>query len=165
MILGLSVAAFTTVHVLISLIAIAAGLAALVEMLRGRFPSALTAVFLTFTILTSVTGFFFHSKAIGPPHIVGVISLVVLAASLFAFYVRRNLGIWRKVYVGTAILALYLNVFVLVVQSFAKLAPLKALAPTQTEPPFAAAQGVVLVAFIVLGVLAVRRSRPTLSVV
>jgi hypothetical protein len=160
MILELSLGAFTAVHVVISLLAILSGFATLFEMLRGRFPRILTAVFLTTTIATSATGFFFHSKAIGPPHIVGAISLVVLAFAAFAFYGRKALGHWRVVYVVSAVLALYFNVFVGVVQAFAKLAPLKALAPTQTEPPFAIAQGVTLLLFIVLGVLAARRSRP-----
>jgi uncharacterized membrane protein len=97
MILGMSVAAFTTLHVLISLVAIASGLIVLLEMIGNRRLDGLTAFFLATTVLTSVTGFFFHSKAIGPPHIVGVISLVVLAASLFALYVRKLAGIWRPV--------------------------------------------------------------------
>jgi hypothetical protein len=125
-------------------------------MLRGRFPPRLTAVFLATTVATSAGGFAFHSKAIGPPHIVGAISLVVLALSLFAFYGRKALGRWRVVYVVSAVLALYFNLFVAMVQAFAKIAPLKALAPTQTEPPFAIAQGVTLLVFIGLGVLAAR---------
>lgn len=157
MILGLSVDAFTTLHVIISLVAIAAGLIALIEMLRGRFPAGLTAIFLVTTIATSVTGFFFHSKAFGPPHAVGVLSLIILAASLLAYYSRKLTGRWRGIYIGTAVAALYFNCFVLVVQAFAKLPPLTALAPTQTEPPFAIAQGLTLVLFVVLGVLAVRR--------
>jgi uncharacterized membrane protein len=159
MILGLSVAAFTTLHVIISLIAIAAGLVALAYMLKGRFPEPLTALFLVTTIATSVTGFFFHSKSFGPPHIVGVISLVILAVTVFAIYVRKLAGVWRPVYVGTAVAALYFNCFVGVVQSFQKLPPLNALAPTGTEPPFAVAQGLTLLLFIALGVLAARRRR------
>jgi uncharacterized membrane protein len=160
MILGMSVEAFTTLHVIISLVAIAAGLVVVLAMLGNRRLDGLTAFFLATTILTSVTGFFFHSKAIGPPHIVGVISLVVLAASLFALYVRKLAGVWRPVYVVTAVLALYLNCFVLVVQAFQKIAFLNAFAPTGTEPPFAAAQGATLLLFVILGFLAVRRYRP-----
>ena len=160
MILGMSVGAFTTLHVLISLVAIASGLIVLLAMIGNKRLDGLTAFFLVTTILTSVTGFFFHSKAIGPPHIVGVISLVVLAASLVALYVRKLAGVWRPVYVVTAVLALYLNCFVLVVQAFQKIAVLNAFAPTGSEPPFAAAQGVTLVLFVVLGFLAVRRYRP-----
>jgi len=163
MILGLSANVFTTLHVLISLLAILTGLIALAAMLQARFPKALTAVFLITTILTSASGFLFRSKAIGPPHIVGAISLVVLATALFAFYARQRLGVWRIVYVVTAVLALYLNVFVAVVQGFAKFAPLKALAPTQTEPPFAIAQGVTFLLFVALGALALRSSRPVLK--
>jgi hypothetical protein len=156
MILGISVAAYTTLHVLISLLALATGLVVLAQMLRGRFPPRLTAVFLATTVATSAGGFAFHSRAIGPPHIVGAISLVILAFALFAFYSRKALGRWRLAYVVGAVLALYFNVFVAIVQAFAKLAPLKALAPTQTEPPFAVAQGLTLLAFIGLGILAAR---------
>lgn len=162
--LGLSVGAFTTLHVLISLVAILAGLAVVAEMLRSRFPAALTGVFLATTVATSATGFLFHSKSIGPPHVVGAISLVVLAVALFAIYVRKLAGPWRRVYVGAAVLALYLNAFVGVVQAFAKLAPLKSLAPTQTEPPFLVAQVAVLLLFVVLGVLSATRPRPLLAV-
>jgi len=160
MILGMSVEAFTTLHVIISLVAIASGLVVVPAMIGNKRLDGLTAFFLVTTILTSVTGFFFHSKAIGPPHIVGVISLVVLAASLFALYVRKLAGVWRPVYVATAVLALYLNCFVLVVQAFQKVAFLNAFAPTGTEPSFAAAQGATLLLFVVLGFLAVRRYRP-----
>ena len=163
MILGMSVGAFTTLHVIISLVAILAGLAVLVAMIGNRQLELLTAVFLFTTVLTSVTGFFFHSKAIGPPHIVGVISLVVLAVALFAFYGRKLVGVWRPVYVVTAVLALYLNCFVLVVQAFDKIAPLHVLAPTGKEPAFAAAQGATLLLFVVLGYLATRAYRPGLA--
>jgi len=157
MILGMSVAAFTTVHVIISLVAIAAGLALLPALLANRRSDGLTAFFLATTILTSVTGFFFHSKAIGPPHVVGAVSLVVLAVALFALYVRKLAGLWRPIYVISAIIALYLNCFVGVVQAFQKIPALNAFAPTGTEPPFAAAQGALLVVFVILGFMAVRR--------
>ncbi len=120
----------------------------------------MTALFLITTVLTSVTGFFFHSKAIGPPHIVGVVSLVVLAIALLAIYVRNLVGVWRPVYIVTAVIALYLNCFVGVVQAFDKLPALHALAPKGTEPPFAAAQGATLLLFVILGYLAVRKYRP-----
>jgi hypothetical protein len=160
MILGMSVGAFTTLHVIISLIAILAGLVALFAMIANRRLNGVTALFLLTTVLTSVTGFFFHSKAIGPPHIVGVISLVVLAIALWALYGRKLVGVWRPVYVVTAVLALYLNCFVAVVQAFDKIPALHALAPKGTEPPFAAAQGATLLLFIVLGYLATRAYRP-----
>jgi hypothetical protein len=160
MILGMSVGAFTTLHVIISLIAILAGLVVLVAMIGNRRLNGVTALFLFTTVLTSVTGFFFHSKAIGPPHIVGVISLVVLAIALWALYGRKLVGIWRPVYVVTAVVALYLNCFVGVVQAFDKIPALHVLAPKGTEPPFAVGQGVTLLLFIALGYLATRAYRP-----
>jgi hypothetical protein len=160
MILGLTVATFTTLHVIISLVAIAAGLLAVVAMIANRRAEALTGVFLGLTVLTSVTGFFFHSKAIGPPHIVGGVSLVVLAVALFALYVRKLAGPWRAAYVVTAVTALYLNAFVGVVQAFQKIGPLHVLAPKGSEPPFAAAQGLTLLVFVGLGYLAVRGFHP-----
>ncbi len=160
MILGMSVGAFTTLHVIISLIAILAGLVVLAAMIANRRLNGVTALFLITTVLTSVTGFFFHSKAIGPPHIVGVVSLVVLAIALLAIYVRYLVGVWRPVYIVTAVIALYLNCFVGVVQAFDKLPALHALAPKGTEPPFAAAQGATLLLFVILGYLAVRKYRP-----
>jgi hypothetical protein len=159
MILGMSVGAFTTLHVIISLIAIASGLVVLFAMIGNRRLDALTGFFLASTVLTSVTGFCFHSKAIGPPHIVGVISLVVLAIALAALYGRKLSGVWRPVYVATAVIALYLNCFVGVVQAFDKIPVLHALAPTGKEPPFAVVQGLTLVLFVILGYLAVRKYR------
>lgn len=159
MILGLSVDAFTTLHTIISLVAIGAGLMALGAMLQGRFPAGLTAVFLVTTIATSVTGFFFHSAAFGPPHAVGVVSLVILAVTLLAYYTRKLAGRWKSIYIGTAVAALYFNCFVLVVQAFAKFPTFKALAPTQTEPPFAMVQGLNLALFVALGWLAVKRQK------
>jgi hypothetical protein len=160
MILGMFVQTFTALHVVISLIGIAAGLVVLFAMLAGKRNGGWTTLFLAATVATSVTGFFFQSKAIGPPHIVGVISLIILAVALFALYVRRMAGAWRRAYVISAVAALYLNCFVAVVQAFQKLSFLKPLAPTGTEPPFAAAQGVVLLLFIGLGFLAVKRFHP-----
>ena len=118
--------------------------------------------FLTATILTSVTGFLFPLTQIGPPHIVGVISLVVLAVALFALYGRKLAGPWRAVYVVSAVIALYLNVFVGIAQSFGKLTYLHNLAPTGSEPPFGVAQAIVLILFVVIGFLAVRRYHPAL---
>jgi hypothetical protein len=102
----------------------------------------------------------FHSEKIGPPHIVGVISLVVLGVALVALYTYRLAGSWRRIYVVTAVLALYLNVFVAVVQTFQKVPFFNALAPTQSEPPFAIAQGVVLLVFIAAGFFAARAFHP-----
>jgi hypothetical protein len=162
MILGLSVATFTLVHVIISLVGIATGLIVLFAMLANR-GSVWTSTFLATTVLTSATGFLFHSKAIGPPHIVGALSLVILLFTLLAFYKFRLAGRWRAVYVVTATLALYLNVFVAVVQAFQKIPALNRLAPLGNEPPFAIAQGLVLVLFVVLGWLALKRFHPPVA--
>ena len=158
--LGLSLSAFTTLHVVISLIGIASGLIVLWGMLGSQRMAGLTAVFLITTVLTSVTGFMFPFNGVLPSHIVGGISLVVLAIALAALYVFRLAGAWRWVYVVTAVIALYFNVFVGVVQAFQKFAFLHPLAPTQSEPPFAVAQIVVLALFVLLGYLAVRRFHP-----
>lgn len=157
MILGLSVPAFTLLHVIISLIGIAAGLVFLAALLAGRWLGGWNVAFLVFTILTSVTGFFFHSKAIGPPHIVGVISLIDLAVALAALYKFGRHGVWRAVYAVAAVIALYLNVFVGIVQSFQKIGFLNAFAPTGTEPAFFAVQGLALLAFAAAAWLTVRR--------
>jgi len=159
MILGLSIAAFTKVHTLISLVGIVTGLVFLIALLRGRWLGGWNLWFLVFTILTSVTGFPFLlvQPKIGPPHIVGAISLVDLAIALLALYQFKRAGIWRPIYTITAVFALYLNCFVLVVQSFQKIPFLHPFAPTGSEPPFAIAQGLVLIAFIVTGFIAVRR--------
>ena len=122
--------------------------------------AGVTSVFLTTTILTSVTGFFLPAKMLMPSHIVGIISLVLLAVALFALYSKRLSGAWRWIYVVTSMLSLYLNVFVLIIQGFMKVAPLKALAPTQSEPPFLIVQGVVLVIFALMTALAARRFHP-----
>jgi hypothetical protein len=160
MIVGMSVAAFTLFHVILSLIGIASGLIVLLGMLGGKRMPALTAIFLATTVATSVTGFMFHFASFGPPEIVGAISLVVLALSVLALYSYKLAGAWRRTYVASAVLALYLNVFVAVVQTFQKVAFFHALAPTQTEPPFAIAQGIVLLAFIALGLAALKKFRP-----
>jgi len=159
MIFGLTTSTFTTLHVIISLVAIAAGLVVVALMIAGRMARAVTGLFLATSILTDVTGFMFHSKSFGPPHIIGVISLLILALACFALYVRELGGAWRGTYVVTAVIGLYLNVFVAVVQAFGKLPALHTLAPTGSEPPFAIAQGLTLVIFIGLGALALRRFR------
>ena len=160
MILGMSTATFTSVHVILSLIGILAGLVVLFGLLRSQPLSGWTALFLATTVLTSVTGFLFPFERLLPSHIVGIISLVVLAAALVALYVRRLAGSWRWIYVAGAVSALYLNAFVGVVQAFQKLPVLNTLAPTQSEPPFVIAQVVVLVLFVVLGIAAVRTFHP-----
>jgi hypothetical protein len=164
MILGMSVATFTVLHTAISLIGIAAGLMVLGGLFGGQRMPVLTAVFLGATVLTSITGFMFPLKTIGPPHVVGAISLAVLAAALAALYVYRLAGSWRWVYVAAAVLSLYLNVFVGVVQAFQKLPFLTPLAPTQAEPPFLIAQIIVLAAFVIFGLVAVKKFHPELAV-
>lgn len=161
MILGISTSAFTELHVIISLLAIASGLVAVTGLVRGRLSGPWTATFLATTVATSATGFLFHSKAIGPPHIVGGLSLVILGLALFALYRRRLVRHWRSTFIVCAALALYLNVFVAVVQAFQKIPPLHGLAPNGSEPPFLATQAFVLVACVALGVLAVRRDLDT----
>ena len=156
----MSLATFTLVHVILSLIGIATGLVVLAGMLRSQRLPGWTGVFLVTTILTSVTGFLFPFEKLLPSHVFGIISLVVLAVTLYALYVRRLAGAARWLYVSTALFALYLNVFVLVVQVFVKIPFFRALAPTQAEPPFAIAQGIVLLAFIAFGILALRRFHP-----
>jgi len=148
----------TLIHTAISLAAIAAGLLALAAMLKGQTPVTLTGVFLGLTVLTSVTGFLFHNDKVTPGMVIGAISLIVLAVALFALYGRHLAGRWRTAYVITATLALYLNVFVLVIQSFIKVPPLHALAPSipPAGPVFAAIQGMVLLAFLVAGWKAVK---------
>lgn len=160
MILGMSTATFTLLHVILSLIAIASGIVVAAGMRRSERVPRWTALFLAATIATSVTGFFFHSRSFGAPHAVGVISLVILAVALMALYGYQLAGAWRGVYVATALAAFYFNVFVLVAQLFAKLPLLKSLAPTGTEPAFALAQLLVLAGFVVLGISALKRFRP-----
>jgi hypothetical protein len=160
MILGMSTAAFTQFHVLLSLVGIAAGLIVALAMLRAKMPPVLTTLFLLSTVATSVTGFMFHFASFGPPEIVGVISLVVLSVAILALYAFKLAGSWRWIYVAAAVCALYLNVFVGVVQTFQKVPFFHALAPTQTEPPFAVVQGVVLIAFVALGIAAARKYHP-----
>ncbi len=160
MILGMSVSTFTTVHVVLSLVGIFSGFMVLFGLLTAKALESWTALFLATTVLTSVTGFFFPATTLLPSHVVGIISLAVLAVALLALYVFHLVGAWRWLYVVCAMLALYLNVFVGVVQAFQKLSFLQPLAPTQSEPPFLIAQLVVLVLFIVLGAIAVARFRP-----
>lgn len=161
MVLGMPLATFTFLHVLVSLVGIASGLIVLERFFRNRTLGVSNVVFLATTILTSVTGFLFPFTAFGSPaHIVGAISLVILAIALFALYAGNLVGPWRWIYVSGAMLALYLNVFVAVVQSFAKIGRLHVLAPTGTEPPFVITQGLVLVLFVGFGIVALIRFRP-----
>src|SRR6267142_6020747 len=159
MIWGMTLATFTEVHVALSLVAIAVGFVVMTGLLGGRDRGGWTALFLVTTVATSVTGFGFPVDHLLPSHVIGIVSLVVLAVAILARYGLRLRGAWRPVYALCAALALYLNVFVGVVQAFLKVSALHALAPRQTEPPFLLAQLVVLVLFIVLAVLATKRFR------
>ena len=160
MILGMSTSTFTLVHVVLSLVGIVAGLIVVFGMFASKKLEGWTALFLATTVLTSVTGFFFPFDHILPSHIVGIVSLVVLAIAILALYALRLAGAWRWIYVVSAVMALYLNVFVGVVQALQKLPLLASLAPTQSEPPFLIAQAVVLVIFVGLGIAVVRSFHP-----
>jgi hypothetical protein len=157
MILGMSIPVFVTLHVTLSLVGIVSGLAVAAALLRGRYPAAVTAIFLATTILTSATGFPLPPYGFDPARVVGTLSLVLLALAVAGLYVFKLAGRWRWIYIGTALAALYLNCFVAVIQSFQKIPAVNALAPTQSEPPFVIAQVVVLLAFVALGVVAIRR--------
>ena len=161
--LGLSLAAFTLVQVLISLAAIAAGLVVVIGMLRAERLPGWTAVFLTLTLLTSLTGFLFPVKGFTPALGTGAVSTVILLVALWALYGGHLEGAWRWLYAVCAVVALYLNVFVLIVQAFLKVPPLHTLAPTGSEPPFLIAQIAVLLVAAMAGFLAVRRFRPKIA--
>ena len=150
---------FTLIHVLISVVGIISGLVVVGGLMAGARLEGWTALFLATTTLTNVTGFGFPTAAVSPAQIVGGLSLVVLAACLAARYWMKLAGGWRTTYVVTAVVATYLNVFVLVVQLFAKTPALAQLAPTQQEPPFALTQALVLALFVWLGWAAVRGFR------
>lgn len=156
----LDLATLTLVHVLISLVGIGSGIVALYGWLTGNRMDGWNLTFLTTTVATSATGFlFFPFVILLPSHITGIISLLVLAIAIWARYPQRLQRAWGPIYAATATLALYLNVFVLVVQLFLKVPALNALAPTQSEAPFAAAQGVVFLAFAAAGYMASSRQR------
>jgi len=159
MILGMSTATYTLLHVLISLIGIGSGFIVLYGFFTGKWLDLWNLIFLVTTAASSVTGFGFPFDHLLPSHKLGILSLVVLAIAIPARYAFHLAGAWRRTYVITASIALYFNVFVLVAQSFMKVQPLHALAPTQKEPPFLIAQLVVLLIFIGLTIVAARRFR------
>ena len=162
MILGMSLSVFTIVHVIISLIAIVSGIIVMFGLLGSSRMQGLTAIFLLFTILTSATGFLFPFEKLLPSHMIGILSLVLLAIACVALYGMKLSGAWRWIYVLTAMISLYLNVFVLVIQSFLKIPALTALAPGNppSGPSFAVIQGIVLLFFVVVIIGAMRRYRP-----
>jgi hypothetical protein len=150
---------FVFVHVLLSLLGIFSGFVVLFGMLVAKRLNGWTATFLVTTVATSVTGFLLPAAHFMPSHAIGILSLIVLALAILARYGCHLAGAWRRTYVISAVLALYFNVFVLIAQTFQKVPALKAIAPTQSEPPFAIAQLVVLVLFVVFGVPAVIKFR------
>jgi hypothetical protein len=161
MILGLfSLSAYTIMHVIISLVGIATGFVVMAGMLKGQRLDTWTFWFLLFTLLTSITGYGFPFDHVLPSHIVGAISLVALVIAIVARYAFNHSGAWRWIYVVTALLAQWFNVFVLVAQGFLKVPALKALAPTQSEPPFLIAQTVVMILFVITGIAALRKFHP-----
>jgi hypothetical protein len=158
--LSSGLAIYTYIHVAISLLAIASGFVVLYGMLISRPLDRVTTFFLATTVLTSVTGFGFPiDHGLTPGLAIGSLSLVVQAIAIYARYARHLAGPWRRVYVVTALLALYFNVLVLIVQSFQKVPILQSLAPKGSEPPFVAAQLTALAAFLILGTLALLRFR------
>src|ERR1700759_622063 len=162
MMLGLSLYSFTIFHVIISLVAIVAGLIVMFGMLGSNRQPGLTAVFLILTILTSVTGFMFPFNGVTPGIVVGVLSCILLAIACIALYAMHLAGIWRSIYVVTALGSLYLNCFVLGVQSFLKIPVLHELAPGNPPagPAFAVVQGLVLLFFAVMIFRVWRRFKP-----
>ena len=160
MILGMSLSLFTTIHVIISLIGIASGLIVLLGMFSSKRLDSMTMIFLVTTVLTSITGFMFPFKGITPGIVIGILSMIALLLAILARYRFHLAGHWRAAYVISAVISLYFNVFVLVVQLFEKVPAIHDLAPTQSEPPFKIAQATLLILFIVLGYLAVKKFRP-----
>lgn len=159
--LGLfSLSAYTIFHVIISLLGIGTGLVVLFGMIAGRRLDGWTFWFLLTTVLTSLTGFGFPFDRLLPSHILGILSLAALLVAILARYAFAMEGAWRWLYVIAAVLSLWFNVFVLVVQGFGKIPALNALAPTQSEPPFLIAEAVVLAIFVLLAAAAMRKFRP-----
>jgi hypothetical protein len=148
MVFGISLTAYTAIHVIISLIGIASGFVVLAGLLSGRLLTLWNGVFLLFTVLTSLTGLGFPNTKVTPGIVLGILSLIVLAIAIFALYARHLSGGWRRTYAITAMIALYFNVFVLIAQLFEHVASLHALAPTQAEAPFKIAQLLLLILFI-----------------
>ena len=152
---------YTSIHSIISLAALALGPIVILDFFGVRIPAVLTSLFLLLAFLTSATGFGFPFNVLLPSHITGVVALVILAVLGYARYVGRLRGAWRGVYVSGVVASAFLLAFVGIAQAFAKVPALNALAPTQSEPPFVIAQTVLLVVFVAIGYLAVRRWRPS----
>jgi hypothetical protein len=159
MILGLSISAFTVLHVIMSLIGIGSGLIVLFGLIGGKLLRSWNALFLVTTVLTSLTGFLFPNKTVTPGIVIGMLSMIALLLAIVALYGRGLAGSWRGTYVISACVSLYFNVFVLFAQLFAKVPALKAIAPTQASPVFGVTQLVVMLLFIWLTVRAFKRFR------
>jgi hypothetical protein len=159
----LAVSAFTTIHVALSLIGILSGFVVVLGMIAAKRLTGVTALFLLTTAATSVTGFFFPFHGVTPGIVIGVISLVVLGVAILALYGLHLAGPWRSIYVVTALMVQYLNVFVLVAQLYEHVPALHALDPTQSGPPFKITQLAVLVLFVVLASAAVAKFHPGVS--
>jgi hypothetical protein len=159
-ILGMSISLFTRIHVAVSVIGIASGLVAVRGMLAARILRAVTVLFLASTLLTCVTGFMYPFHGITPGIVIGVLSVVLLLAAILALYSFHLAGAWRWIYVVCSVAALWLNVFIFIVQSFQKIPAFHSLAPTQTEAPFKIAQLLVLAIFVILGIFAVKKFHP-----
>jgi magnesium-transporting ATPase (P-type) len=151
---------FTLVHTVLSIVALVAGIIVVMGLLASKSSNGWTAVYLVTAVATSATGFGFASPSFMPSHWVGVISLVVLLAAILARYVFHFAGSWRLIYAVSMVLSVYFLVFVAIAQAFLKVPALRAMAPTQSEPPFAIAQGVCLVIFIALAIAAARKFHP-----
>jgi hypothetical protein len=160
--MSLGIAIFTFLHVALSLVGIAAGFVVVFGLISSKQLDKWTTLFFATTVATSLTGFLFPFHKLLPSHVIGLVSLVVLTIAFPARYARRLTGAWRWIYVVNVVTALYLDVFVLVAQAFLKIPALKAMAPTQSEPPFLVAQLVVMALFVVLGIFAVKRFHPEL---
>ena len=159
--MSVALTAFTFFHVALSLAGIFSGFVVVWGMLSAKRFEGWTAFFLATTVATSVTGFLFPVHHFMPSHGVGIISLLLLAVAIVARYRRHLAGSWRWIHVVSAVVALYLNFFVLIVQAFLKVPALKAIAPTQSEPPFKITQLVALAIFFAICVIAAIRFRPT----
>jgi len=144
----------TVVHVVLSLVGIGSGIAAIYGLLKAKTPGRWTNPFLTTTAAASLTGFLFPFHGVTPAQVLGVLSLISLTIASLSIYRHHLQGIWRRTYMITALMALYFNVFVLVVQLFRQVPPLRAMAPTQSEPPFQIVQLALLLLFAALGVRA-----------
>jgi hypothetical protein len=154
---------FVLIHVVLSLVGMFAGLVVVGGLMAGVRFSRWVGLFLVTTVLTSATGFGFPSAQVLPSHIVGALSLLVLLGAIVSLYMKSLAGGWRTAFVVLGVVALYLNVFVLLAQLFAKIPAMAMLAPSPAAPVFAATQGLVLVLFIVLGVASVRGVRSARS--